>query len=87
MFVEDYPGHVAVGAVFGGGSVGLPVSGLQSTGDEEEGHHEEGTDEHGRTTAKAIKVDDGGEGEGDVKNVLDGGGKEGGGNVSAFHDV
>jgi len=36
LFIENYPGDIAVGAVFSGSGVGLPVPSLQAAGEEEE---------------------------------------------------
>lgn len=82
---REHPGDVVEGRV--GARVGPAVSTLDGTGDEEPGHHEGRADEQRGTTTEAVEVEDGGEGQGHVDNVLDGGGKEGRTDTGGLHDV
>ena len=82
VLLANDPGNVFVGFVW----VRATVSSLQCARDEQPHHHEEGANKQSGTTTELVEPEDGGEGKGDVDNVLDRGGEELVGDTSALHD-
>ncbi len=70
-----------------GVAVGAAVGAFEPADDEEERHHPEGAEEEGRPTAPAVEVEDRGQGECHVEDVLDRGGQERVADSGCLHDV
>lgn len=70
-----------------GVAVRAAVGAFERADDEEEGHHAEGAEEEGGTSAPAVEVEDRGEGQGDVEDVLDRRRQEGVADSGGLHDV
>lgn len=82
---HDHPGDGVEGRVRA--RIGMAVDGREGAGDEEKDHHEKGANEEGGSAAPLVKEEDGGKGQGYVKDVLDRGCEEEVVDANGLHQV